>query len=286
MKRIALFFALLSEVSAFAGGSNPGLYYGKTPTSAQWNSYFSAKLDYTPGSANTIPYWDGAGSLLNAPVSGDCSSAANVFTCTIGGAGIHAAPIKSIPVGADEYPIWNSATGVLNKVTFTDSLSWYAAKNGNAANTFSVAPATAAAHATQMAQFDGAAGHVGEVISSFSGVVNFPTTNTYGDLTSITLPAGRWMIECTATVVAAGATVSLGVIGISATAGNSSTGLVSGDNQIELTPPTGVISPGGSISPYLVTPAVSTIYYLKFLALYTVATPNARGRITAVRIGL
>jgi hypothetical protein len=168
MKRIALFLALMITGSAFAGGSNPGIYYQQKPTPAQWNSYFAAKLDYTPGSANTIPYWDGAGSLLNAPVSGDCSSAANVFTCTIGGAGIHAAPIKSIPVGADEYPIWNSATGVLNKVTFTDSLSWYAAKNGNVANVFSVAPATAATHAPQASQ-----------LSYIPGVNNAPSASVY-----------------------------------------------------------------------------------------------------------
>ncbi|MFA6903328.1 MAG: hypothetical protein WC236_09620 [Gallionellaceae bacterium] len=85
MKKIIqwlLFAAALIGAPAFAGGSNPGLYYGQIPTAAQWNSYFSAKLDYTPGAVNTIPYWDGSGSQLNALISGDCTSAANVFTCT------------------------------------------------------------------------------------------------------------------------------------------------------------------------------------------------------------
>jgi len=86
MRKIAQFLLslglALSSFFAFAGGSNPGLYYGQIPTAAQWNSYFAAKLDYTPGAVNAIPYWDGSGNLLNSLITGDCTSAANVFTCT------------------------------------------------------------------------------------------------------------------------------------------------------------------------------------------------------------
>lgn len=73
--------------SIFASSnSNPGLYYGQIPTAGQWNSYFSSKLDYLPGTLNSIPYWDASGNFLYAPVSGDCLSSANVFTCaTMGG---------------------------------------------------------------------------------------------------------------------------------------------------------------------------------------------------------
>jgi len=81
-KIITALCILLWSCVAQAGGSSPGLYYGQVPTAAQWNSYFAAKLDYTPGSINSTPYWDGSGNLLSAPVTGDCTAVANVFTCT------------------------------------------------------------------------------------------------------------------------------------------------------------------------------------------------------------
>jgi hypothetical protein len=84
--RVIMAVLLAFSVTAYAGGSSPGLYYGQVPTAAQWNSYFAAKLDYTPGSANTMGYWDGSGNYFNAAVSGDCTSIANAFTCrNIGG---------------------------------------------------------------------------------------------------------------------------------------------------------------------------------------------------------
>lgn len=79
---VAAFFAVLfSQIAVTASNSNPGLFYGQIPSPAQWNSYFSTKLDYLPGSANTIPYWDASGNMVSASVTGDCSSALNVFTC-------------------------------------------------------------------------------------------------------------------------------------------------------------------------------------------------------------
>ncbi len=80
MKKL-LIALLLFNSQAFAGGSSPGLYYGLVPTASQWNSYFAAKLDYTPGLVNQMGYWDGSGNFLNAAVSGDCTSVANSFTC-------------------------------------------------------------------------------------------------------------------------------------------------------------------------------------------------------------
>jgi hypothetical protein len=83
MKKLfsALLLLLASSFVFAASNSSPGLYYGQVPTAGQWNSYFATKLDYTAGSVNTIPYWDGTGNLLNAGISGDCTSVANVFSC-------------------------------------------------------------------------------------------------------------------------------------------------------------------------------------------------------------
>ncbi len=83
MKRFihVLMLFLASFNALAASNSNPGLYYGQVPTAAQWNSYFSSKLDYAPGAANSIPYWDASGNLLSAVVSGSCTSTAGVFNC-------------------------------------------------------------------------------------------------------------------------------------------------------------------------------------------------------------
>ncbi len=94
-----LLFLLLGLFAglAIAGGSSPGLTYGQVPTAAQWNSYFAAKLDFNPGPANTVPYWDGSGNLLFANVSGDCTSIADVFTCTkINGVTTYPIPVSGI----------------------------------------------------------------------------------------------------------------------------------------------------------------------------------------------
>ena len=90
--RVILFLFCTSTFAA--SNSNPGLYYGQVPTPAQWNSYFSTKLDYNAGSINTVPYWDGSGNLVSAAVSGDCTATANVFTCplTNSAAALFAAP--------------------------------------------------------------------------------------------------------------------------------------------------------------------------------------------------
>lgn len=80
---VALLFALASSLAFGSSNSSPGLYYGQVPTAGQWNSYFATKLDYIPGTVNTIPYWDGSGNLLNAVISGDCTATANVFTCPL-----------------------------------------------------------------------------------------------------------------------------------------------------------------------------------------------------------
>lgn len=59
---------------------------------------------------------------------------------------IHGATDKTTPVAADEVGIWDSVSGLLNRVSFTNLLNWFAAKLGNSSNVFSGAAATDAAH--------------------------------------------------------------------------------------------------------------------------------------------
>lgn len=112
MKKALLAFvlSLLSAASLAASNSNPGLYYGQIPTAAQWNSYFSSKLDYQPGVNNSVPYWDGSGNMLYALVSGDCASVANVFTCTAS----HATSLAGGALGAVPYQSGVGVTAFLS----------------------------------------------------------------------------------------------------------------------------------------------------------------------------
>jgi hypothetical protein len=65
---------------------------------------------------------------------------------------IHAASNKTTPVGADEFGIWDSVSGLLNKISFTNALNWFAALAGSASQVFSVALGTSAAHAARVDQ--------------------------------------------------------------------------------------------------------------------------------------
>ena len=118
MKKLITVILFLFSSSVFAASnSNPGLYYGQVPTAAQWNSYFSSKLDYAAGSPNAIPYWDNSGNFLSAVVSGDCTAISNVFTCSLtnSAATLFAAPP---PTGSG-----TPNTGAFTTLTASNTLS-------------------------------------------------------------------------------------------------------------------------------------------------------------------
>lgn len=129
-----------------------------------------------------------------------------------------------------------------------------------------------------------AAGYVGEVIQSvITTSTDFPTSGTIGDLTSISLTAGDWIISVDMWVDTNGATVTTTQAGTSTTSGNSGSGWTQGDNRFYGCT-NGVQSSSISMANYHVQLSGTTTYYLKYAANYSVATPQARGRITAVRI--
>ena len=110
-KLLTVLLFLFSSVAFAASNSNPGFYYGQQPTPAQWNSYFSGKLDYAPGSANSIPYWDGSGNLLNAVVSGDCTAVANFFTCPLTSTLASPTPIGSVTPNTGAFTTLKQGSG-------------------------------------------------------------------------------------------------------------------------------------------------------------------------------
>ncbi len=135
------------------------------------------------------------------------------------------------------------------------------------------------------------AGKIGEIIESkITTQADYPATTHYGDLTSITLTAGNWIISAqTRTNSASSTGLSAFVIGVSVTTGDSSTGLTEGDNALTTSLGTAVFGATNDLSSsFLVGLSVSlsgsTTYYLKYSATYSNGQPKAVGRITAVRV--
>lgn len=129
-----------------------------------------------------------------------------------------------------------------------------------------------------------AAGYVGQNAQDADAAVSFATTAQWGDLSTITLEAGDYEIGGAVTQAANGATVTAFQIGISTTSGNSSSGLTLGLNQFQGLPASATSNASIAIPHYRISLSAQTIYYLKFFASYSVATPQAYGSLTARRI--
>jgi hypothetical protein len=125
------------------------------------------------------------------------------------------------------------------------------------------------------------AGYVGESVIA-SGNPSSLATGTLGDITSIVLTAGDWDISCIANFD--GTLVQRARIGISTFAGNSGTGLVTGDNLIDAFLPNGNSAGGAAIPSYRFASSGSNTVYFKFYLEYTGSFPDVRGRISARRV--
>lgn len=130
-----------------------------------------------------------------------------------------------------------------------------------------------------------AAGKVGQYIFSAVGSTSFPATTAYGDLTSISLTAGDWLVTGHMTVEYVAGTMTVLRLGISTTAGNNSTGLTIGDTLALLSPLDATRNLGhGTIAPLRISLNATTTVYLKFRSDYTSTAPNGYGRLSAWRI--
>jgi len=131
-----------------------------------------------------------------------------------------------------------------------------------------------------------ASGYIGEYTESVIGNTNMPTTTTFGDLTSISLTAGDWDVSCAAIFVKNLAT-SWGVnyLGVTATAGNSSTGVVYGSNMVFMDVPVANLYEALSLSSIRVSISTTTTYYLKTYGVYSGGQEIVYGaRISARRV--
>jgi hypothetical protein len=129
------------------------------------------------------------------------------------------------------------------------------------------------------------AGNVGQYVeTTVTTATNWATSGQYGDATSISLTAGDWDVTFILTASRNGATFNEAVAGISQTAGNSSTGLTTGTNQI-LGPGPVATSDSNLIVPnFRINLTSTTTIYGKISGTYTVATPQYRCRLSARRI--
>ena len=132
------------------------------------------------------------------------------------------------------------------------------------------------------------AGCVGEYKESVhTGNTNVPgTSNAWGDITSIALTSGDWMVTASAAINQAGATISNFVdYGISPNSGNTSSGLSLGQNYLEILGPSGSDDVALVMPSYRVSINSNTTYYFKMLMTYSAGTPIVQGyRLSAWRI--
>lgn len=125
-------------------------------------------------------------------------------------------------------------------------------------------------------------GDVGEYIEAEqTTATNAPTTGNWGDLTSISVPAGDWDITGMVNWLQNGATVTDVEMGIKTTSGNSAPNDPS-ETQY-LLPPTTTANSSGSLTIRKSFSATTTVY-LKYEAVYSAGTPKARGHIHARRV--
>ena len=130
-------------------------------------------------------------------------------------------------------------------------------------------------------------GLVGEQVETFvTANTNFPTSTQWGDLGSISIGPGDWNITALTDNLRNGATWGDVNVGISSTTGNSSAGLFVGDTRWDQSGTFGTVIDefDGVVPPRRFSIPSTTTFYIKYMANYSVATPTARGRLTARRI--
>lgn len=132
-----------------------------------------------------------------------------------------------------------------------------------------------------------AALNVGEyVASSLPGASNFGATATFADYVSMSLTAGDWDVSFVATANLNGATATSWIIGISTTAGNSSSGLTDRNSVNSIFNNAGGSNLTGQSVPVVrMSLAATTTVYAKYYAVHTAGgPPTLAGGMTARRV--
>jgi hypothetical protein len=253
----------LAQMLPLAGGTMSGniaMGNGNITGAAQVTSTnFDAGASGTAGTVDVFPATAVKGKIQIA-----AANSAGDTTTTITNASQAAARTYTIPdAGADASFVMTKGT---QTVSGTKTFDGQLIGKGTATND------------------DAAAGYIGEYVASvITSSTNFPSTGTYGDLTSISLTAGDWDVDAVIDVSKNGATITGILFGISVTTGNSSTGLQAGDSRSSCFLPTASDNGSGSIPRFRKSLSGTTTIYFKYEAAFSVATPQATGRLSARR---
>lgn len=131
-------------------------------------------------------------------------------------------------------------------------------------------------------------GFVGETaLANQTTFTAFPTSGNFGDLTSLSLTAGDWLVWGIYEFLGNGGTTSEFQIAITTTSGNSTSGFTNGLNNFQYRGPTSFTGTNDTpISTGAIRFSLSgtTTIYLKYEATYTSTAPSASGNIRALRI--
>ena len=129
------------------------------------------------------------------------------------------------------------------------------------------------------------AGNVGEYIESIAGFAVFTSSGAWKDFTSISLTAGDWDVTGILVETSAGNASSDIELIVSSTAGNFSTGGVTGSNWVYGKGASPGLDNNTLVIPaYRVSLSGTTTYYLKGIATYAATAPQAGGRLSARRM--
>ena len=168
----------------------------------------------------------GTATKLAAAVTIDGVSFDGSANITVIAPATHAATNKTTPVAADELPLYDSVSGLLNKVTFANITAAiggaYAPVAGNASQVFSVGDATSADHAVKLEQISllptvvsaaatdifGAAGATISIDNSTPVTTTSFSACTSAQVGSVkrVIPVQAWSVTASANLVVDGAT--------------------------------------------------------------------------------
>jgi hypothetical protein len=125
---------------------------------------------------------------------------------------------------------------------------------------------------------------VGEFIeSSITSFTNAASTNTQGDLTSISLTAGDWDVSYAGQWTSNSATWTSAEFGFGTTSGNNA-GLLAARQQDSWASTSTAVTDRSLSATYRMSISSTTTVYLKYKSVFSAGTPQAIGRISARRV--
>lgn len=226
-----------------------------------------------------------AGTPTDTTVSGDI---------TIGATGVTAIGSAKVTntMLAGSIDVTTKLTGVLPAAQFpaltgditTSATSLATTAAATQANIVTLSKSTGVAVHGTNTNDSAAAGYVGEYIEGTASATNCPTSTQYGDVTSISLTAGDWLVTGLVAAIDAGGVDTSFKVGISTTTGNSSTGLTFGNNAASCVPPSGTSDSSCTVPSYRVSISSTTTYYLKIRCVFSGTAFQSAGRLSARRL--